>query len=100
MSERRDFIKRAKQQLEDWDYQLDRFEHRVEDLAREAQDKARALLRDAREQRSKLKDKLESVESHSEAAWEDIKDGAEIAWDGLKTAYYAAKAEFEKDDKD
>lgn len=100
MSERRDFVQRAKQQLEDWDYQLDRFEHRVEDLARETQDKARALLRDAREQRSKLKDKLDSIESHSEAAWEDIKDGAEIAWDGLKTAYYAAKAEFEKDKKD
>ena len=100
MSERRDFVQRAKQQLEDWDYQLDRFEHRVEDMTRETQDKARELLRDAREQRSKLKDKLESIESHTEAAWEDIKDGAEIAGGGLKTAYYAAKAEFEKDKKD
>ncbi len=98
MSSIHDFVESLKQQLEDLDYQFDRFEHRVDDLARDARTQAKQLLQDVRTRRSELKDKLEKVEQQSSAAIDDVKDGLEIAWDGLKTAFYAVRSEFEKDD--
>lgn len=98
MSEKATFIDRVRQQLEDWDYQFDRFEHRVQDLGKELQDKASARLDEFREKRSELETRLKDLEEKSENALEDLKDGIEIAWDGLKTGFFAARSEFEDDD--
>ena len=98
MSAIHDFVSKLQQQLEDIDYQFDRFEHRVDDLTRDAQERAKALMEDVRKRRSELSDKLDKVEEQSSAALDDVKDGLEIAWDGLKTAYYAVRSEFESDD--
>jgi len=98
MSAIHDFVNTLQQQLEDLDYQYDRFEHRVEDLGREAQERARQLLDEVRSRRGEFKQKLDTLEAQSNAAIDDVKDGLEIAWDGLKTAFYAVRSEFEKDD--
>ena len=52
MSEKQSFIDKVRQQLEDWDYQLDRFEHRVQDLSHDIQDKAKEKLAEFKETRS------------------------------------------------
>lgn len=92
------FTDRIRQQLEDWDYQLDRFEHRVEALSQELRDKAKSRVTEFRDKRHELEQRLEQLEKASERALEDLKDGIELAWDGLKTGFYAARSEFEKDD--
>ena len=99
MSEKQSFIDRVRQQLEDWDYQIDRFEHRAEDLGKELEGKARAKLQEFRDRRADLEKRLKELEDKSEHALEDMKDGIEIAWDGLKTGFFAARSEFEDDDK-
>lgn len=98
MSEQKSFADKVRQQLEDWDYQFDRFEHRVGDLSQELQGKAREVVSDFSEKRKELESKLKDLEEASERALEDLKDGIEIAWDGLKTGFYAARSEFEDDD--
>lgn len=92
------FIDKIRRQLEDWDYQLDRFEHRVEDLSHELQDKAKQQVAEFRSKRRELEGRLGELEKASERALEDLRDGIELAWDGLKTGFYAARSEFEKDD--
>lgn len=92
------FIDRIRRQLEDWDYQLDRFEHRVEDLGHELRARAQARVQEFRGKRHELEQRLGELEKASERALEDLKDGIELAWDGLKTGFYAARSEFEKDD--
>lgn len=98
MSAIHEFVTKLQQQLEDLDYQFDRFEHRVDDLTRDAQERAKTLMDDVRHRRNELNEKLDKVEQQSNAAIDDVKDGLEIAWDGLKTAYYAVRSEFESED--
>ena len=92
------FIDRIRGQLEDWDYQLDRFEHRLDDLSHELQNKAKQQVAEFRSKRRELEGRLGELEKASERALEDLRDGIELAWDGLKTGFYAARSEFEKDD--
>ena len=95
MSDKKDFTARARQQLEDWDYQLDRLSARLNDLRDEWRDEAREKLNEMKGRRSEFEEKLERLESHGDDAWDDIKAGLEIAWDGLKTGSLAPKSECE-----
>ena len=99
MSDKKDFTARARQQLEDWDYQLDRLSARLNDLRDEWRDEAREKLNEMKGRRSEFEEKLERLESHGDDAWDDIKAGLEIAWDGLKTGFLVAKSEFEDNKK-
>jgi len=99
MSDKKDFTARARRQLEDWDYQLDRLSARLNDLRDEWRDEAREKLNEMKGRRSEFEEKLERLESHGDDAWDDIKAGLEIAWDGLKTGFLAAKSEFEDNKK-
>ena len=99
MSDKKDFTARARQQLEDWDYQLDRLSARLNDLRDEWRDEAREKLNEMKGRRSEFEEKLERLESHGDDARDDIKAGLEIAWDGLKTGFLAAKSEFEDNKK-
>jgi len=92
------FIEKLRSQLEDWDYQLDRFEHRVQDMSHELQSKAKARAEEFRSKRHELEGRIGELEKASERALSDLRDGVELAWDGLKTGFYAARSEFEKDD--
>lgn len=99
MSDKKDFTARARQQLEDWDYQLDRLSARLNDLRDEWRGEAQEKLNDMKSRRSEFEEKLERLESHGDDAWGDIKAGLDIAWDGLKTGFLAAKSEFEDNKK-
>jgi chromosome segregation ATPase len=92
------FIEKLRRQLEEWDYQLDRFEHRVGDLSQDLQAKAKSQVAEFRGKRRELEGRIGELEKASERALEDLRDGIELAWDGLKTGFYAARSEFEKDD--
>lgn len=92
------FIEKMRSQLEDWDYQLDRFEHRAKDMREELQSKAKTRVEEFRDKRRELEGRVAELEETSGRALEDLRDGIELAWDGLKTGFYAARSEFEKDE--
>lgn len=94
------FIEKLRAQLEEWDYQLDRFEHRAKDMSHDLQEKAGTKVEEFRGKRHELEHKLGELEKASERALEDLRDGVELAWNGLKTGFYAARSEFEKDEED
>lgn len=99
MPSHEDYIQKLRNQLEEWDYELDRLEHRVEDLSNEARQRAKQKLEDAREYRQEVEGKLKRLEGAAGDAIQDIRDGLELAWDGLKTGFAAARSEFEDDSK-
>lgn len=100
MSDKKDFTARARQQLEDWDYQLDRLTARLNDLRDEWREDAKEKIAEMKHRRKEFENKLERLESHSDDAWDHIKTGLELAWDGLKTGFLAAKNEFDENKKD
>lgn len=99
MASHEEYIQKLRKQLEEWDYELDRLEHRVEDLGNEARERAKQKLEDAREYRRDVEGKLKKLEGAAGEALQDIRDGIELAWDGLKTGFAAARSEFEDDSR-
>jgi chromosome segregation ATPase len=99
MSSHQEYIDRLKKQLEEWDYELDRLSHRVEDLGQDARQQAKQKLEDAKAYRSEVEGKLKKMEQAAGDALDDLREGVEIAWEGLKTGFYAARSEFEDDKK-
>lgn len=99
MASHEEYIRKLRSQLEEWDYELDRLEHRMEDLGTEARERAKQKIEDARDYRRDVEGRLKKLESAAGDALQDIRDGIELAWDGLKTGFAAARSEFEDDSR-
>lgn len=99
MASHHEYVQKLRNQLEEWDYELDRLEHRLEDLGNEGRRRAEEKLEEARQYRRDVEGKLKKLESSTGNALEDIREGLELAWDGLKTGFAAARSEFEDDSR-
>ena len=89
-----ELIEKIKAQLDEWDYELDRMEHRAEDAQAELKSKYHELLADLKEKRIELLNRMDQYEDAAEDAIEDLKEGLEMAWDSIKLGFLAAKSEF------
>ena len=89
-----ELIEKVKAQLEEWDYELDRMEHRAEAVQADLKSKYHQLLDELKNKRTELIDKLDQYEDAAEDALEDLKEGVEMAWDSIKLGFLAAKSEF------
>ena len=89
-----ELIEKIKAQLEEWDYELDRMEHRAEGVQEDLKSKYHQVLEDLKGKRSELMSRLDHYEDAAEDAVEDLKEGLEMAWDSIKLGFLAAKSEF------
>lgn len=94
MSKRHEYLDKLKAQLEEWEYDIDRLEARMEDLQGEARVKLDNTITDLKAKQKDVQVKLKKVEEAAEDALQDVKDGLELAWDSLKLGFLAAKSEF------
>lgn len=93
-----ELIEKIKAQLEEWDYEIDRMEHRAEEVQADVKTRYHHLLDDLKEKRTELVNKLDQYEDAAEDALEDLKEGVEMAWDSIKLGFLAAKSEFKDAD--
>ncbi|EKF76055.1 hypothetical protein A11A3_01135 [Alcanivorax hongdengensis A-11-3] len=77
-------IEKISETLKNWDYQLDRLEHRLIDLSEEARQQAKEALADLKEQRKQMATRLEEGRSQAGEMLEDFKDGMEKTMDDFK----------------
>lgn len=94
MNKRHDYLDKIKAQLEEWEYDIDRLEARLEDLQGEARVKMDKAIADLKIKQKDMQIKMKQIEEAAEDAWQDVKDGFELAWDSLKLGFLAAKSEF------
>lgn len=94
MNKRHEYIEKAKAQLEEWEYDINRLEARLEDAQDEVKVKLDKTIKDLKVKKKDLQGKMKQLEGAAEEAWIDIKDGLELAWDSLKLGFLAAKSEF------
>lgn len=100
MSSHKAFINKISSQLEKWDYDLDRLEHRVEGISDDLKEQLNKTITELKSSRSALSEKVSEYEQAGEDAVEDIKEGLEIAWDSIKMALLSAKSEFLKEEEE
>lgn len=94
MSKRHEYLDKLKAQLEEWEYDIDRLEARLEDAQGEAKVKMDKAITDLKAKQKDVQGKLKVIEEAAEDAWQDVRDGLELAWDSLKLGFLAAKSEF------
>ena len=87
MSSHKDKIAKLSQTLEDWDYKLDRLEHRLKDLPDEIKAKADAKYEKLLGFRDSLKKKEQDLVSASEDAVEDIEHSIDETVDTFKLLF-------------
>ncbi len=94
MSRRSEYLEKLMAQLEEWKYDIDRLEARLEDFQGEARVKMDKTIADLKAKQKDVEVKLKRIEEAAEDAWHDVKDGLELAWDSLKLGFLTAKSEF------
>lgn len=94
MSKRHEYLEKLKAQLEEWQYDIDRLEAKMEDVQGEAKTKMDQTLTDLKAKQKDVQAKFKKIEEAAEDAWGDVRDGLELAWDSLKLGFLAAKSEF------
>lgn len=94
-----EYIQKLKDQLDEWDYEIDRLEARAKDVQHSVNEKVKASVADLKEKSEQLKTKFRDVEHATEEAAADVKDALEMAWNSLKMGVLAVRSEFEEDEK-
>lgn len=98
MTSKNKYLEKASRQLEEWDYELNRLEARLDDIQDEFKHKLEERLNHLKKERQTFKAKVKDFEETSEEAWEDIKEGLEMAWDSIKLGFLSARSEFLSDE--
>lgn len=90
MESKDDYIKRLRDQLEDWNAQIAELRDKADRARDEAQMEYHQELDELEGKRNVLRAHLDDLGSASEEAWTDKKHGADNAWMELDAAFNRA----------
>jgi len=94
MSTRDDYIKKIKDQIDDWNTDITEVEGKARQASAEIKTQYAQSLEALRAERDAAHQKIEEIIEASDDAWDEIRESAEDFWERSKAAYAAAKAEF------
>jgi chromosome segregation ATPase len=94
MTERKQYIEKAKAKLDQWNADIDKFKAKVTESDADAKIEYSKQLDEMRNQRDKAKAKLTELHDASDDAWRDMKSGFDKAWVSISGAYDSAKSQF------
>lgn len=84
MSTREKFLRKAFDQLERWNHELDELERDARASARDASNAAHKELAELRERRDRWQAEVERLQAASESAWEEVSDDLDASWKKLR----------------
>ena len=88
-------VEKFKQQLDQWDADLSRWETSTREAGVQFSDNLKKQMADIRERSQEMRRRFNEVEHAAGAAAEDVKESMELAWDAIKMGFYAVRSEFE-----
>lgn len=87
MTEREQYIDKAKAKLDQWNAEIGKFAAQVAGSDADAEVEYRKQLDEMRNQRDKAEAKLKELHDASDDAWDDMKSGFDKAWDSISSAF-------------
>ncbi|MFU8832880.1 MAG: hypothetical protein ACNA7J_12095 [Wenzhouxiangella sp.] len=93
-SKRKQFTESIKARLDEINKEIDHLEERVRDNSGDAAKKYQEQLEAVREKRTEFKDKLEELQSASEAQWEKVKLDVDYAWKAFNNSVNYFRSHF------
>ncbi|MDX1805180.1 MAG: hypothetical protein R3292_14005 [Alcanivorax sp.] len=100
MSSHQQRIEKISDKLKNWDYQLDRLEHRLIDLSDDARQRANETLTTLKEQRQQLASRLEESRNSAGEMLDELKQSMDKAADDLKQGLGKLRSQFGLKDDD
>ena len=93
---RDEYIERMKQQIDDWNAKLAKWEVEVQKAQANVKARYAVQITELRKQRDEALKRLNETRDASQAAWMQVSKGAEEAFKTMQTSFEAAWAEYKK----
>lgn len=93
-------IRKLKAKLDEWNIDIDNLTARARQVKAEKEIEYRDQIAALRAKRVEVEQKIAGLRKGGGASWEDLRKNAERSWEALKEGYAAAKARYERDDRD
>jgi len=87
MASHHELIKDLTDKLEEWDYKLDRLEHRARDLPKDLRTEVEAKLEKLKSYRAKLEDAEQALRNDTDKAVHEVEASIEDVWDTVKLLF-------------
>jgi len=84
---RKQYISSMKAKLDDLDQQIDKLEHRGEEVETSIKQEFNEQLDELRQRRAQASDKLNEIRNASEQEWQKLQDQLEHTWDAAKHSF-------------
>ena len=97
MSKRDEFIRKMKNRLDEWNFEIDTFEEKIRKIKTDMKDKYQDQIDELRRRRRESNRKLEQIRTAGEDTWAHLKAESEHAWNAMKDALEAFKSHYRKD---
>ncbi len=99
MTDKSEYIKKVKEQFDEWNSKWNAERSKLEAKARNAEagvkKKYEEQIKSLHQKREDFKQKFEKIQGASEEAWEELKEGLEKSWGALKESFNKAKSHFD-----
>src|SRR5262245_54094877 len=82
-----EYAAKIRSEVADLNKELDQLSGKIEASSTAAKDEAKAKLQAVREKVTRLTEKLDGVQSASEATWNDVQSGVKQAYDDVKSTF-------------
>ena len=96
MSKREEYVERMKQQLDEWNADLDSLEAKLSEMTEPARRKLEPQLSKARDSYASARQKLREIRGAGEESWEDLTDDVEHVWKTLKQSINYFKSQVKR----
>lgn len=96
MNTRDEYVEKLKQQIDQWNAEVSRWEGKARQLKSEMRAEYDQQLQALRHQRDEALEKMSQVQSATGDAWMDLKRGTDEALSKLREAFDKARTRFQK----
>ena len=97
MTQKQAYEKKLQSKFDEWQAKIDQLKAKAEQAEAEVQLEMYKQIEELRIKQEHAKDKMLSLQSAGENAWQELKTGVEKAWDDLGDAVQSAYSKFNKD---
>lgn len=94
MSEKNQYIEKAKARIAQWDAEIDKMKAKTDEAEADAKIEYQKQLDEMRTQRDKANARLTELRNASDDAWEDMMSGFVKAWDDISNAFTNAASRY------
>ena len=96
MMNRDEYIQKLKAQLDEWNAEAKKWEHKAQEAQAHMKAEYEKQLAAVNGRRDEALYQMKLLQSASQDAWQDVMKGAEQAWKNMQDAFDQARSHFEK----